>query len=102
MSFKCCCKNSKEQKDVDRTYLFLRAIADKNRLKILCVLREKPRCVCEIFSKINISQKLASHHLNQLKKAGLVSEKREGNFIRYSLNQEKINEHKKIFNKIIQ
>jgi ArsR family transcriptional regulator, arsenate/arsenite/antimonite-responsive transcriptional repressor len=101
MSFKCCCKNSKEQKDVDKAYLFLRTIADKNRLKIICVLREKPRCVCEIFSKINISQKLASHHLSQLKKAGLVSEKREGNFIRHSLNQKNINDYKKIINKII-
>jgi len=48
-----------------------------------------------------ISDKLASHHLKQLKKAGILTEKREGNFIRYGLDRKAIREHKSIFNKII-
>jgi len=101
MEFKCCAKNTLEQKDVNKTYNFLKAIADKNRLKILCLLKGNSKCVCEIFPAIGISQKLASHHLKQLEKIGLLTESREGNFIRYSLNRKTIKEYKKVFNQVI-
>ncbi|HCP08854.1 MAG TPA: transcriptional regulator [Candidatus Moranbacteria bacterium] len=101
MEFRCCGEKSKEIKDVSKTYVFLRAIADPNRLKILCVLQGGPKCVCEIVPMVGISDKLASHHLKQLKKAGILTEKREGNFIRYGLDRKAIREHKSIFNKII-
>lgn len=101
MDFECCARNTAEQKDIGRTYEFLRTISDKNRLKILCILRHRPRCVCEIFPAVGISQKLASHHLKRLKSVGILEEKRAGNFIRYSLNKKIIKEHKKIFNQLI-
>lgn len=101
MEFKCCAKNSGEQKDLRKTYAFLRAVADPNRLKILCVLRGGSKCVCEIVPAVGISTKLASHHLKQLKKIGLLVEEREGNFIRYSLKKKAIREHMKILNQII-
>lgn len=101
MEFKCCTKNTAEQKDVSQTYEFLKAIANKNRLKILCVLREGSKCVCEIFPAVGVSQKLASHHLRRLKKIGLLDEKREGNFIHYSLDRKIIREYKKILNQVI-
>lgn len=66
---------------------FLKVIADTNRFKILIFLKNKPQCVCKIFPMLKISQKLASHHLLQLKKIGLVNQKREGNFIYYSVNK---------------
>jgi len=101
MKFNCCAKNSEEQKDVSQTYAFLRAIADPNRLKILCVLQRGSMCVCEVVPAVGISDKLASHHLKQLKNIGLLIEKREGKFIRYSLNKKAIKEYKKIFNQVI-
>ena len=101
MEFECCGKNSQEARHVENTYAFLRVLADPNRLKILCVLQNGPKCVCEIVPVVGISDKLASHHLKQLKKIGLLAEKREGNFIRYSLNRKLIKEYKAIFNKII-
>lgn len=66
---------------------FLKAIADPYRFEILFFLKKSPKCVCEIFPHLKISQKLASHHLSQLKKMGLVEKKREGNFMYYSLNK---------------
>lgn len=83
------------------TYKFLRAIADPNRLRILCLLRSSSRCVCEIYPAVGISQKLASHHLSQLKKIGIVEDKREGNFVRHSLNKKMIKEYKKMLDDII-
>ncbi|MBU4217151.1 metalloregulator ArsR/SmtB family transcription factor [Candidatus Parcubacteria bacterium] len=101
MEFKCCTKNTTEEKEVSRVYDFLKIIADKNRLRILCILEDKPRCVSDIFADIGISQKLTSHHLGQMKKVGLVTEKREGNFIRYSVNKKVLKEYKLLFNKLI-
>jgi len=101
MEFKCCGKNSKEAESVAKTYAFLRAIADPNRLKILCVLQGGSKCVCEIVPAVGISDKLASHHLKQLKDIGLLVESREGKFIRYSLDKKAIKEYKKILNQVI-
>lgn len=101
MEFKCCGKNSIEAENVSKTYAFLRAISDPNRLKILCVLQKGSMCVCGIVPAVGISDKLASHHLKQLKDIGLLIEKREGKFIRYGLNKKAIKEYKKILNQVI-
>lgn len=101
MEFKCCAKNSVEKENINRAYAFLRAISDPNRLKILCVLQSGSKCVCEIVPAVGISDKLASHHLKQLKDVGLLIESREGKFIRYSLDKKVIKENKKILNQVI-
>ena len=100
-NFKCCAKNSPEAKMINQVYLFLRAISDPNRLKVLCFLRSGPQCVCKIFSAVGISDKLASHHLKQLKKIGVLKEKKEGNFIYYSLDKSTLRDYKKLLNQII-
>ncbi|MFZ2188155.1 MAG: metalloregulator ArsR/SmtB family transcription factor [Candidatus Moraniibacteriota bacterium] len=101
MQFKCCAKNSAAEKNVQKTYEFLRAVSDPNRLKIICVLQEGAKCVCEIVPVLGISDKLVSHHLKCLKNIGLLEEERDGNFIRHSLNRKMIKKYKAIFNQII-
>jgi len=101
MKFTCCVKNSVDEKNVSQTYAFLRTISDPNRLKIICVLRDGSKCVCEIVQIVGISNKLASHHLKQLKKIGLLVKKRKGNFIYYSLDRKNLKLYKSFFNKII-
>lgn len=101
MEFKCCAKNSEEIEDVGNLFSFLRAVADPSRLKILCILQNGSKCVCEIVSATGISDKLASHHLKQLKKIGILTEDRKGNFIYYGLNRKIIKNYKSLFNKII-
>ncbi len=56
----------------------LRALADASRRTILDEVRERPRAVGEIAHKMEISQQAVSHHLSVLRRAGLVSERREG------------------------
>lgn len=101
MEFKCCSKNSLAAESVSKIYAFLRAISDPNRLKILCVLQKGSLCVCEIVPMIGISDKLASHHLKQLKEVGLLIEKKEGKFVRYGLDRKAIEKYKSLLNKII-
>ena len=80
---------------------FLKIIADTNRFKILVFLKDKPQCVCKIFPMLKISQKLASHHLSQLRKLDLVKQERSGNFIHYSINKKVIKNYLKLLNKKI-
>ena len=57
----------------------LRAIAHPMRIAIIDLLNEKPKMsVTEIYSKLDIEQASASHHLNILKNKGVLISKREG------------------------
>ncbi len=64
---------------------FLRLMANENRLAILCALAEGPRSVGELADLLGVSQPNVSQHLAKLKSLQLVSARREGTSIRYSL-----------------
>lgn len=64
----------------------LKVIAEANRLKIICFLKRKERCVCEIVETLAIPHNLASHHLKELKSVGLLTSLRKGKFIFYKIN----------------
>ena len=89
------------KKKIDTANEFLKIIADPNRLKILVFLKNKPQCVCKIYPMLKISQKLASHHLSQLRKLDLVKQDRIGNFIHYSINKKVLKKYMHILNSII-
>jgi len=63
-----------------------KAAADPCRLRILKLLKEGELCVCEIMTALDMTQPTASHHLRILEKAGLVRDRREGQWIFYSLS----------------
>ena len=63
-----------------------RALSDPNRRKILRVLRKGDMTVTEILRHFGFTQATLSHHLDALKRADLVLDEREGQFVRYSLN----------------
>jgi len=63
-----------------------KALSDPTRRKILELLKERDMTPSEILEKIKIAQPTLSHHLDILKRAGLVDYEREGKFLKYSLN----------------
>lgn len=65
---------------------FFKALSDPTRRKILNLLKASDLTPSEMMEKIDVSQPTLSHHLDILKRAGLVDGEREGQFIRYSLN----------------
>lgn len=70
----------------DLTDVF-RSLADRSRLRILSLLsRHGEMNVTAIGEEIGQSQPAVSHHLNQLKKAGLIDYRREGKFNFYRLD----------------
>ncbi len=63
-----------------------KALGDPTRLAIIQLLRERSRTPSEMLERIQVTQPTLSHHLDILKRAGLVETHREGQFTRYTLN----------------
>jgi ArsR family transcriptional regulator len=64
------------------------ALSDETRLSILQRLRLGERCVCDLTDAMDAAQSRLSFHLKVLKDAGLVTDRREGRWMYYSLNQQ--------------
>ncbi len=76
-----------------KAVLTLRAINHKLRKQIIKLLEDKDKLtVTEIYVKLRLEQSVASQHLAILRRAGIVVTDREGKFIYYSLNKQRINE----------
>ena len=73
--------------------MVLRAINHKLRQQILKLIDENGRMtVTEIYVKLRLEQSVASQHLAILRKAGFVKTERDGKFIYYSVNTERLEE----------
>src|ERR1700722_7114269 len=63
-------------------------LSDETRLRCLVLLqKEEELCVCEISKIIGSIQPKISRHLALMRKSGLVSDERRGQWVYYSLNQ---------------
>lgn len=73
--------------------LILRAINHKLRMQILKVIHTHGKLtVTEIYVKLRLEQSVASQHLAILRRAGLVNTDRDGKFIYYSVNYDRLAE----------
>ena len=93
-----CCDNKKSTKDLSQTVGFLKIIAEENRLKILCLLRDGEHCVCNIWPNLDLAQNLVSHHLKVLKDFKLIESRKEGLKVFYSINKKEINKYTNLLN----
>ena len=64
---------------------FFKVFADSTRIKILYVLFEAPMCVCHIAKILGMTTSAISHQLKVLKNSKLVSFKKQGKTVIYSL-----------------
>lgn len=73
--------------------LVLRAVNHKLRQQIMKLLHQHGKMtVTEIYVKLRLEQSVASQHLAILRKAGFVDTLRDGKFIYYSVNYERLAE----------
>lgn len=68
----------------------LRALADETRLRALKLIAAQPRSTQELAPLVGISEAGLSKHLRLLARAGLVRTKRQGYYVLYSLDKERI------------
>lgn len=64
---------------------FFIALADRTRRRILNLMRKQEICVCFFSEVLEISQPKISRHLAYLRNAGIVSARREGKWMYYSI-----------------
>lgn len=69
----------------DEAAELLKALANRHRLVIVCQLLEKERSVGELAVLLNLRNSTVSQHLAVLRRDGLVSARRDGQTIWYSI-----------------
>ncbi len=98
-SGKCSCINVKEYTEQLRSLAkeeadpreakkrgkFFKALGDETRQRMLGLLSSREMCVCELITALNMTQPTTSHHLKILEDANLVSSRKEGKWVFYSL-----------------
>jgi ArsR family transcriptional regulator len=69
---------------------FCKALADETRQRVLEMLLEGEKSVGDIVDAFPTSQPTISHHLNVLKQIGLVTSRKEGKQVFYSINRDNV------------
>lgn len=76
---------------VKKAAMILRAINHKLRQQIIKLINDQQKItVTEIYIKLRLEQSVASQHLAILRRAGIVKTERDGKFIYYTVNYEKV------------
>lgn len=76
----------KEQK-LKQTTKTVKALADENRIRIVCLLKfKKDLCVCELTELIGLAQSTISSHLKLLENAGLIESYKDGLWVNYNIS----------------
>jgi len=79
--------------NLKKVSLILRALNHKLRQQIVKLIDENERItVTEIYTHLRIEQSVASQHLAILRKAGIVDTSRNGKYIFYSINAQRLQE----------
>ncbi len=88
--------------EVKKASLVLRALNHKLRQQILKLIDESGKMtVTELYVKLRLEQSVASQHLAILRKAGFVKTERDGKFIYYSVNINRIHELNRFVNELL-
>jgi len=79
---------AKKEKAFDRE-LFFKALADPTRLRIINLIADQEVCVCYFVEILKTNQPKISRHLAYLRRAGIVSARREGIWMHYRISTPK-------------
>ncbi len=79
--------------ELRKAVLVLRAVNHKLRQSIIDLLEENDKMtVTDIYIKLRLEQSVASQHLAILRRAGVVATDRQGKFIYYSLDKDRLSQ----------
>ena len=87
-------------KDFKKYALLFKALSDETRIKILFMLSHGELCACNILEEFNITQPTLSYHIKNLSDSGLVDSRKEGIWMKYSLNKATLELLKILFDEI--
>lgn len=88
--------------ELRKAVLVLRAVNHKLRQRMIDLLEENQRMtVTDIYIKLRLEQSVASQHLAILRKAGVVVTERQGKYIYYSLDPERLTQISRLVEELV-
>ena len=78
-------KKLKNKEDYQKISSLFKMFGDTTRIKILYALEQSEMCVCDLAVLLNMTKSAVSHQLKALRTASLVSFRRDGQIVYYSL-----------------
>jgi ArsR family transcriptional regulator len=70
--------------------ILFKALSDETRLKIVDMLSCGELCACDILEEFAITQPTLSYHMKMMTESGLVNGRKDGAWMRYTLNEPKL------------
>lgn len=86
--------------DYKKTATMFKAFCDENRLQILSLLQGGEKCACMLLEEMQITQPTLSHHMKILCDSGVVTSRKEGKWMHYSISadgMQKVREYLDMF-----
>lgn len=77
--------------------LLMKALGDETRVKIFHMLSSGELCACKLLEEFNITQPTLSYHMKILCESGMVKGRKDGVWMKYSLNKEAVESIKNLF-----
>ncbi len=77
--------NRSEKERSEAVSKIFKALGHPSRVFIVETLAAGPQCVCELSKKIGVSAPTVSRHLSILKEAGILTDRKDGTIVYYSL-----------------
>jgi ArsR family transcriptional regulator len=71
---------------VEELVAIARTLGDTTRIRIVAALRNGELCVCELVDALDISQSSLSTHLQMCRQVGVLTTRKDGRWIYYSLS----------------
>ena len=71
--------------DLAKARRWFGALSDETRLRLIALLADGEQCVCDLTDALQAAQSRLSFHLKVLKDAGLVTDRKDGRWVYYSL-----------------
>ncbi|MFZ5944467.1 MAG: ArsR/SmtB family transcription factor [Bacillota bacterium] len=78
----------------------MKALADETRIKIFDMLSRGELCACNILEEFHITQPTLSYHMKILSDSGLVNSRRDGVWMKYTINKDNLSLLKDLFDEI--
>ena len=72
--------------DLDAAVEISRALGHPARLRTVAMLRTGELCVCQITEVLQLAQSTVSSHLRELRRAGLITERKDGRWVYFALS----------------
>ena len=78
-----------------------KALGDENRIRVLRLLGGGEKCACRLLEELNITQPTLSHHMKILCDSGLVTSRKEGKWMHYSICRDGVGLLRELVDKLL-